>query len=248
MVNTPAWKYFRFALLVTGKGEEQFLSKLFRSLEAEGDCTFKVDRRVKQLRPITSLKKQKITGTDLELPRKDEDIGLVARGCFSKGFDYVILVDDLEHDWTKLFDETFRRYREALDRLLRPQGTQAKASVHFFVNMLEAYYLADSAAINAVLGTALDDYEGDVETIRHPKNDLKKINPGFHEVRHGRLILERLDLPHILSNPATCASLRTLIAWCSRAIGRPLSEKYELAGGCYCDVAKHQIDTLPEVR
>jgi hypothetical protein len=36
------------------------------------------------------------------------------------------------------------------------------------------------------------DFEGDVETISHPKNALKRISPRFDEVEHGRLILERL--------------------------------------------------------
>ena len=51
---------------------------------------------------------------------------------------------------------------------------ECPASVHFLVNMLEAYYFAHAAATNGVLGTELEDFEGDVESIRHPKNDLKK--------------------------------------------------------------------------
>ena len=31
--DTATWPFFRIALLVTGKGEEQFLPRLFRSLE-----------------------------------------------------------------------------------------------------------------------------------------------------------------------------------------------------------------------
>ena len=29
-----AWRFFRFGLIVTGKGEEEFLPKLFRSIAA----------------------------------------------------------------------------------------------------------------------------------------------------------------------------------------------------------------------
>ena len=114
----------------------------------------------------------------------------------------------------------------ALDTILDPVGWKTRASVHFLVNMLEAYYFADAAAINGVLGTELIDFEGDVETIRHPKNDLKKLSPGFDEVEHGRLILERLDVIHVLSNPSTCRSLRTLFGWCSKAIGREFTDVY----------------------
>ncbi len=43
--------------------------------------------------------------------------------------------------------------------------------------MIEAYYFADSHAINRalVLGTPLQDHSGDVEKIPHPKNELNKI-------------------------------------------------------------------------
>ena len=58
MTKPTTWAFFRIALLVTGKGEEEFLPKLFRSLEAEGHCGFQVARRIAQLRPITSAKKK----------------------------------------------------------------------------------------------------------------------------------------------------------------------------------------------
>ena len=111
--------------------------------------------------------------------------------------------------------------------------------------MLEAYYFADAAAINAVLGTELADHEGDVETIRHPKNELKRLHPGFDEIQHGQAIIECLDIPHVLSNPATCRSLRTLFGWCSRAIGRDVNDVYQLANGSDFEVTRPQIDALP---
>jgi hypothetical protein len=180
------------------------------------------------------------------IPDRDEEVGLFARRYLSSDFDYVILVDDLEHDHRDQVEEVFQRYRVALDTMLQPVGSNARASVHFLVNMLEAYYFAHAAAINGVLGTEEGDYEGDVESIRHPKNELKKLSPGFDEVVHGRLILERLDVSRVLSNPSTCRSLRTLFGWCSKAIGRPFTDVYQLKEGLYYDVTRGQIDQLLE--
>ena len=165
----------------------------------------------------------------------------------SRGFDYVILIDDLEHDARDQVQDVFQRYRLALDTILRPVGLSAQASVHFLVNMLEAYYFADAAAINGVLETELSDFEGDVEMgIRHPKNQLKRLSPGFDEVEHGRLILEQLDVVHVLSNPSTCRSLRTLFGWCSKAIGREFTDVYQLRNGSYFPVTRPQVDALPD--
>ena len=97
--------------------------------------------------------------------------------------------------------QVFDRYRSALDAMLTEDQTH-QASVHFLVNMLEAYYFADAQAVNAVLGTDLDDFEGDVETIRNPKRDLKNLWPGFDEREHGRRSVERLDVLHALSRAA----------------------------------------------
>ncbi len=126
--------------------------------------------------------------------------------------------------------------------------------LHLLVNMLEAYYFAHAAAINGALETELIDFEVDVETIRHPKNKLKRLSPGFDEVEHGRLILEQLDVIHVLSNPSTCRSLRTLFGWCSKAIGREFTDVYdftdvyELRNGSYFEVTRPQIDALPAPR
>jgi len=43
--------------------------------------------------------------------------------------------------------------------------------------------VVDDNAINAVSGTNLEDYDGDVEMIHHPKNNLKKLHAGFDEVQ-----------------------------------------------------------------
>ncbi|NJL57657.1 DUF4276 family protein [bacterium] len=125
----------------------------------------------------------------------------------------MLLIDDLEYARRGDAVEIFERYRQAFDRILLDEQKR-RASVHFLVNMLEAYYFGDAAAINQVLGTCLNDYQDDVETIRHPKNDLKSIYPGFDEKRDGGNILDCLNVEHILSKSNTCASLRTLFLWC----------------------------------
>jgi hypothetical protein len=254
MNQTPA-RFFKFALLVTGKGEErdQFLPRLFRSLMADGNCSFQIGRRISQRGPITSKKKknqQKVTGVadtiPSKIPNKDADtIGIPARAYFNQGFDYVILIDDLEADRGPHANLVFQRYRNALDTFLSPLGKENCASVHFLVNMVEAYYFADASAINEVCGTTLQDHQGDVEEIRHPKNDLKAIRPGFREIEHGMQIMRRLDMEHVLSNPQTCRSLRALFGWCAKAIGRPFDDTYQLRNGEYWDVTRGQIDWLP---
>jgi hypothetical protein len=168
------------------------------------------------------------------------EIGLPARRHLGVSpCHHVILVDDLEHDRRAIAQQVFDRYRLALDTILT-SAQQPRAAVHFLVNMLEAYYFADAAAINAVLELQppLEDYAGDVETITHPKNDLKWRFPGFDEVRHGGAILDHLDVEHVLSRPDMCAWLRTLFAWCVGALERApvnetvsVSEKYRLRDG-----------------
>lgn len=246
MTDASTWSFFKIALLVTGEGEEKSLHQLFRSLAAEGYCAFKVRARIPQLGPITSQKRKlKMVGKGKTIPTEDEKIGEIARGAFAAGYDYVILVDDLEYDRATQVEAVFARYRAALDTLLRPRNLEARASVHFLVNMLEAYFLADAAAVNGVLGTTLADHAGDVETIRHPKNDLKRLHRGYNEIEHAGKILSQLDVTRVLANPRTCRSLRTLFGWCSRAIGRPFDEKYQLAEGDYLDLTRPQIDALP---
>jgi hypothetical protein len=234
--------FFHFGLIVTGVGEREHLPKLFHSLMATGICTFQVIRRTGQRGPLTSDKRKlKLVGSGKIIPDKDAmEIGLPARRHLGVSpCHHVILVDDLEHDRRAIAQQVFDRYRLALDTILT-SAQQPRAAVHFLVNMLEAYYFADAAAINAVLELQppLEDYAGDVETITHPKNDLKWRFPGFDEVRHGGAILDHLDVEHVLSRPDTCAWLRTLFAWCVGALERApvnetvsVSEKYRLRDG-----------------
>ena len=242
--NQPQWRFYRFGLIVTGKGEKAFLPTFFRSLEASGKCRFKVLRRIGQRSPITSSKRKlRMTGTGKTIPDRDQsEIGLPARRFLMGESTFVILIDDLERDRVGAIQDVFERYRLALDAMLGVR--KHRASVHFFVHMLEAYYFADSRAINAVLGTDLDDYDHDVETIPHPKNQLKSLAPEFDEIDHGGQIVAQLDVPHVLSCPETCASLRSMFGWCSIAIGEPPSDKYQLLKGQYLEVTKLQIDNL----
>jgi hypothetical protein len=235
--------FFKFGLLVTGKTEEEHIPKLFRTLMELGICSFKVIRKVEQLGVRTSEKKLKMVGTGKDIPNKDaERIGFPARDYLKDPCTYVLLLDDLEYARTHQAQQIFERYRNVLDTILLDQ--KHRASVHFLVNMLEAYYFADAATVNGVLGTNLNDYKGDVETIIHPKNDLKQIYSGFKEKEHGGRILERLDFEKVLSNPNTCASLRTLFAWCLKALGVVPTDKYQLLSGKLSEITKAQLDNI----
>lgn len=236
--------FFYFGLIVTGEGEREHIPKLFRSLMESGICYFEVIRKVEQLTPKTSSKgKITIVGSGKVIPNKDaERIGYPARNYLNKLCSYVLLLDDLEYDRTNQAQQIFERYRNALDTILIDQ--KHRASVHFLVNMLEAYYFANAEAINTVLGTSLTDYTGDVETIRHPKGDLKGIYPGFNERKHGGKILDHLDIEYVLSRPDTCASLRTLFAWCSKCLGESPTDKYRLLDGILSEITKSQLEDI----
>lgn len=254
MPEPGAWRHYRFGLLVTGKGERKFLVRLFRSLcdraATSGicSCDFSIIAKVEQLSPrtlqrhvlaIPGKKQQK-------LPTRDEECALFALGFIKGRGDFVLLIDDLEGDRRANAAEVYTRYRSALDRVL-PAEFRYRSAVHFLVNMLEAYYFAHARAINEVMDCNWDDFDGDVETIGHPKNDLKARLHGFDEIVHGERILERLDVPHILSHPDRCASLRTLFGWCWRAMGFRPGEGCQLEKGAYFEVTSGQIGNLPEL-
>jgi hypothetical protein len=237
--------FLRFGLIVTGKAEEKFLPTLFRPLMATGRCTFQVLRRIGQRSPITSPKRLLRMGKHGKLmtDKDEEEIGLEARKYLTQiSNSFVLLVDDLEGDRSAQVTHVYRRYRDILDRMLSPH--KHRASVHFLTNMLEAYFFADARAVNIVLGTNLQDFAGDVETIRHPKNDLKGLPGGYDEIEHARQILARLDVSHVLSRPDTCATLRTMFAWCSKALGETPTDLFQLTEGKYNPVTKVQLESL----
>jgi len=237
------WSFFHFGLLVTGKTEEKHIPKLLSSLqtqlEVQGRCHFEVIRFINQRRPKKKTLINIVGRSDKKIPDKAYHIGFVTRKYINKSeHHYVLLIDDLEYEWKEFIPEVFQLYREIFDVILGEK--KHRAAVHFLVYMLQAYYFADARAINSVLSTNLKDYEGDVETIRHPKNELKKLFKGFDEIEHGGKILSILDVEHVLSNRETCASLRTLYQWCWKKMGQTPTEKYQLLNGKLSDVTQSQ--------
>lgn len=248
--ESPRCAYFRFGLIVTGNTEQEHLPQLFKSLMASQICHFEVIRKIDQRSPKTSRRRRReVVGTDQLIERKDElEIGLPARGYVNRsGCHFVLLIDDLEHDRRDEAQQVFDRYRLALDTIL--DTLKHRASVHFLVNMLEAYYFADTQAINTVLDTSLSDYEGDVETIRNPKSDLRQMYPGFDVIDDGGRILDQIDIDRVLSRPDACASLRTLFAWCVKVLETysdhdcgDFYDKYRLHDGKLSEITGTQLD------
>jgi len=197
--------FFHFGLIVTGEAERDHLPQLFRSLMATGICSFEVIRYTGQRSPITSDKKKlKMVGSGRIIPDKDaEKIGFPARGYLSSSpCHFVIVIDDLEYDRRDIVQQVYERYRSTLDAILTEEQ-RGRASIHFLVNMLEAYYFADADSINRVLHLhpPLRDFEGDVEAIVHPKGNLKRIHKGFHEIDHGVKFLPLLTLIKCYQGP-----------------------------------------------
>jgi len=248
--------FFHFGLIVTGESERLHVHKLLKSLPATRICSVKVIKLVGQRSPITSPKKKiKMVGKGKTIPTKDErDIALPARRYLQKSdCHFVMLIDDLEYARREIAQQVFDRYRLAFDAILT-KIQRGRATVHFLVNMLEAYYFADAAALNKVLqlDPPQEDYGGDVETIRHPKNKLKQLYPGFDEVGDGGRILDIITIEHVLSRPNTCTWLRTLFAWCESILRNypdldyynslALSEKYCLSNGMLSEITRVQIN------
>lgn len=238
------WRFIRFGLIVTGKAEERCLPDLFRSMAATGVCSFRVIRRIGQRSPRSAKRRLQMIGRGKAIPDKDEtEIGLPARRYLSSDSEFVLLVDDLEAGRSDCMQEIFDRYRRALDTILT-RSQSRRASVHFLINMLEAYYFADSRAVNLILDTDIDDYEGDVETLRNPKRRMKDLAPGFDAVEDGCRIIGSLELAHVLSRTDACSSLRTMFAWIHRAIGEPECDLGQFLVGRHNDVTKGQICAL----
>lgn len=241
---TAEWRFTQFGLIVTGKTEEKCLPDLFRVIAATGMCSFRVLRKVDQRSPRSDKHQLRMVGRGKKIPDKDEtDIGLPARRYLAADDRFLLLVDDLEADRIDSIQGIFDRYRLALDTFLT-EGQSRRAAVHFLANMLEAYYFADSRAVNSVLSTTLDDYEGDVETIRNPKSRMRKLCPRFDVVEDGCRIVGSLLVIHVLSREDTCSTLRTMFAWIYKAIGEPECELRQVLVGGYNDVTRGQICLL----
>ncbi|MGA2660153.1 MAG: hypothetical protein ABSH34_21860 [Verrucomicrobiota bacterium] len=240
-----------FGLIVTGEGEREFLPRFFTSLMERTGCTFTLLSQIGQRNPITSpAKKLRMVGSGQTIPTSDEEeIGLPARRFLrNQPCRFLLLLDDAEEARRPILHEVFRRYRAALDTMLLP-AERNRAAVHFFANMVEAYYFAHSAAVNSALGETVlvADHPGDVETIGHPKGELKRLREGFDEMADGANIVPLLDLDRILNNSATCAFLRALFAWCVRQLEEncpvhdtELGARYQLVTGAQAEITRHQ--------
>ena len=247
--QVPQWAFLHFGLIVTGDTEREHLPKLFKSLMTTRICRFQVIRKIEQRSPITSRRRSpQVVGTNQTIERKDElEIGLPARGYVNRSdCHFVLLIDDLEYGRREQAQEIFDRYRTVLDTVL--DTLKHRASVHFLVYMLEAYYFADIQAIKTALGTALPDHDGDVETIRNPKSDLRQMYPTFGEIDDGGRILDQIDSERVLYHPDTCASLRTLFAWCVKVLAEysnydctDLDDRYKLDNGILSVITGPQL-------
>ncbi|MCX6067968.1 MAG: hypothetical protein NT121_19805 [Chloroflexi bacterium] len=142
----------QIGLIVTGKGEHEFLPAIFQSLGRTGTANFRTIGRTGQRSPITSKKRLlRMVGDKKIIPTEDEkQIGLPAR-FFLQTSEHccVMVIDDLESAQIETAQPKFDRYRLAVDTMLKAfPGMKERASVHFLANMLEAYYFADAWAIN----------------------------------------------------------------------------------------------------
>lgn len=242
--------FVRFGLIVTGEGEARFLPELFRlfhRLPSRPSCTFEVIRKIGQRSQRSARNRLTMAGTGKLLPNRDMDeIGLPARFYLQEHGEHahVLLVDDLEWDRRNVHAEHFARYRQAFDHALTMPEIRRRAAVFFLVMMLEAYYFGDPDMLCAELGLAElpDELRNlDVETIRHPKNELKRLRPGFDEIVDGERIIKRIEVGKVLANPEHCVALRTLFAWCARALGLEWGSGSGFLDGALCAVTGSQV-------
>lgn len=245
--------FFNFLLFVTGESEKEHLPKMFSSLAGSGICSFTVKVRLGQRSPVKSEKRlARMVGTGQRIPDKDfNEIGVPARRLVDDdACHYIILMDDLEHSRIEDAREIFLRYRNALDAALLSK--KYRASVHFLVNMLEAYFFADPDALNRALGLRVPVLppQTDVESIRNPKAQLKSRFPAYHEITHSGLILNLLDLEVVLSNENTCGWLRSCVKWIADVLANypdntffsslNLSSRYLLETGKLSEITSNQ--------
>jgi hypothetical protein len=241
--------FVRFGLIVTGQAEERFLPKLFKGLTRRAPCHFEVIRRIGQRTPRGAGRQLAMAGSGKIIADRDmTDFGLPARGYLDRHGEHahVLLIDDLEWDRRDARREVFERYRKVLDTVLFEPGQRRRAGVFFLVMMLEAYYFADPRTLcEALRIEALPMHlrDLDVETIRHPKNELKRLVHGFREIEDGQRIIEQLDLERVLADPGRCAALRTLFAWCLGALGMGTDPSPSGFDGVLCPVTSPQLSS-----
>ncbi len=253
----PTFTFHKFGLMVTGESESAALPSLFRSLMEHGNCTFEFFQKIDQLRAKTSQKHPlKVVNTDKTLPDKDAAIGFDARRYLSNQKDgythHVILIDDLEGLNENDARNAYERYRVALVKI-NPKD-EHRVSIHYLINMLEAYYFVNTDALNSFVNPEglpesqkiiFDNYSNDVEDMPHPKSAIKSKFAknkyrAFNEKQAAQEIIPQLNVPLILSNPDTCAGLRTLFKWCWGAIGEPHEERFCFEEGKLYEITRYQ--------
>ncbi|HRI71346.1 MAG TPA: DUF4276 family protein [Polyangium sp.] len=259
--TTYVVKKVQFHLLLTGKGEREFITQFLRSIVADqnnkwtehGGQTVDFDENpefIGQQSPRKqNVRELEMVGTHKKIPTKlEEKVSLKTRSWLLQDPDcFVLLIDDLESSRADMADAVFKNYRAALDKALDTPQLRTRAAVHFLVNMIEAYYFTHPDVVNDELGTNLQDPVGDVEEINHPKNALKSLvkatdsTKNFREVEDGARIVCRLDLERVLSNPKTCRSLRTLVGWCRHRLGAAFDHRWQLAQGEFHPLTQGQI-------
>jgi hypothetical protein len=243
------WAFYRFGLLVTGIGEREGLPSLLRQLNDDGHSTFKVVAKIEQLSPRSAqaFVPLKVTGKQQNLPSRDQELALRVRAALQGNLDFVILVDDLEQSRRQQVEAVIDRYSTA-GRLLLKDNEKHRFAVHLLVNMMEAYFFADTNAVEHVLGYKVVSPDADVENIGHPKSVLKDQSDGAYDEReHAPQLLETLNLETVLGCPTTCRSLRTLVSWCVRAKRQLPSARFNLAEGELYQPTASQLDELPPV-
>lgn len=254
------YRFHHIGLLVTGDAEADCLPTLLGgalAVATGGRCTVRTIAKVQQLRARHSgaRERPRVVGTTKALPTRDDEIAFKARRYITAHPDgFVVLVDDEEHraherlDGRPANELDYARYRDAFDRVLGDRS--ARVAVHVLRSMLEAYYFTAPDTVAAVLGVPCPSGPLDVETIRHPKGDLKAacraIGRKFHEKDDGAAIIAQLDLEAILAAPHACASLRSLVAWCVKAVlGGTPTDVIGWRGGCIDRVTGPQLARLP---
>ncbi len=264
MSGATGWRFVHFGLVVTGKGEFEFLPDFFKAImAASGRCTFQAIDKPGQRQALSQKRITKYSQKGKTLPSKDEDVGLLILRYASNLDHFVIWIDDLESADRYSAKNKLGRLLQILDDLMHDlPDIRRRCSAHFLVNMLEAYYFADANAINQVnfqrdpsrppFYPQFTNHDGDCENIRHPKNELKdrirqsERGASFDERLDGASIVKGLDLERILVDSQKCRALRTLVAWCWEAIGEPRTDRFRLTDGVYWNVTAGQLQHQPE--
>ncbi|MBA4030118.1 MAG: hypothetical protein C0478_04380 [Planctomyces sp.] len=248
------WRQVHLRLFVTGQGEETFLASFFRQLRhfESGEVIITAEYAFPQITVPTNAKKLAKNGREVLEKIDKATIKKIRPWLLISTQHYAVLVDDLETGRRTVAETQFNFYREQIHRILdtKPE-IKNRFSVHFFVNMVEAYYFNHPEVVNDVCGTSLTAQPGDVENIRHPKGRLKELvsqlerGRKFDEMVDGTAIAKKLDLQKVLDNSEHCRALRTLVAWIWEAMGRKRGEEYQLQKGHYWEVTASQLKEPP---